>query len=71
MKDNDYNFTLSPEELKTFDHRRDVGGKWNEIGDLQISFMKSQGLESCMKFLDIGCGCLRGGRHFILSLIHI
>ncbi len=65
MKVNDYKFTLSSEELKTFDHRTDVGGKWDEIGYLQISFMKSQGLEPHMKFLDIGCGCLRGGKHFI------
>ena len=31
MKVNDYQFTLSSEELKTFDHRTDVGGKWDEI----------------------------------------
>jgi SAM-dependent methyltransferase len=31
----------------------------------QIDFMKDHGLKKEMKFLDIGCGSLRGGRHFI------
>lgn len=46
-------------------HRSQVGGMWDEIGKLQFSFMVSQGLQPHHKLLDIGCGCLRGGVHFI------
>jgi hypothetical protein len=56
MNYNDYNIQLNDTE----DHRRCVGGKWDEIGKLQIDFLKEQGLEKNMKFLDIGCGSLRG-----------
>ena len=58
MNYNDYNIQLNDTE----DHRRCVGGKWDEIGKLQTDFLKEQGLEKNMKFLDIGCGSLRGGR---------
>lgn len=61
MNYNDYNIQLNDTE----DHRKCVGGKWDEIGKLQIDFLKEQGLEKNMKFLDIGCGSLRGGRHLI------
>lgn len=46
-------------------HRSRVGGMWNEIGKLQFDFMVEQGLKPHHKLLDIGCGCLRGGVHFI------
>ena len=42
-------------------HRGVVGGMWDEIGKLQFEFMVKQGLKSEHKFLDIGCGSLRGG----------
>jgi cyclopropane fatty-acyl-phospholipid synthase-like methyltransferase len=42
-----------------------VGGLWDEIGKLQFDFMVAQGLKPHHKLLDIGCGCLRGGVHFI------
>jgi len=61
MNYNEYHRSLSNND----DHRKCVGGKWEEIGKLQIDFMKNQGLRPEMKFLDIGCGSLRGGRHFI------
>lgn len=47
------------------DYKSYVGGKWDEIGTLQFDFLVSQGLESSHILLDIGCGSLRGGRHFI------
>jgi ubiquinone/menaquinone biosynthesis C-methylase UbiE len=47
------------------DYRAAVGGLWNEIGKLQFDFMVAQGLKPRHKLLDIGCGCLRGGVHFI------
>ncbi|HMJ73569.1 MAG TPA: class I SAM-dependent methyltransferase [Solirubrobacterales bacterium] len=46
-------------------HRFAVGGMWDEIGALQLSFLKEQGLRPSGTFLDVGCGCLRGGVHFI------
>jgi SAM-dependent methyltransferase len=47
------------------DHRAYVGGKWNVIGELQFQFIKKNGLLPNHCFLDIGCGSLRGGVHFI------
>jgi SAM-dependent methyltransferase len=45
-----------------------VGGRWEEIGKLQFDFLVSNGLQLHHKLLDIGCGTLRGGRHFIKYL---
>lgn len=42
-------------------HRQLIGGMWDEIGALQIDFLKSQGLQPSSTLLDIGCGCLRLG----------
>lgn len=49
-------------------HRSSVGGKWDEIGKLQFDFMLKQGLAPHHILLDIGCGSLRGGIHFIKYL---
>ncbi|MCB0322923.1 MAG: hypothetical protein KDD69_05095 [Bdellovibrionales bacterium] len=46
-------------------HREYVGGKWDEIGPLQFQYLVSQGLRPEHVFLDIACGSLRGGVHFI------
>jgi cyclopropane fatty-acyl-phospholipid synthase-like methyltransferase len=40
-----------------------TGDHWNVFGPLQISFLKSVGLEKHHKLLDVGCGCFRGGIH--------
>lgn len=45
-----------------------VGGLWEEMGQLQFDFLVSRGLEPDHRLLDIGCGTLRGGRHFIRYL---
>jgi len=45
-----------------------VGGMWNEIGKHQFDFLISQGLKPSNTFLDVGCGCFRGGIHFIKYL---
>lgn len=45
-----------------------VGGLWEEIGLLQFQYLVEKGLQSHHKMLDIGCGTLRGGRHFIKYL---
>jgi cyclopropane fatty-acyl-phospholipid synthase-like methyltransferase len=52
----------------TKDPHQAVGGMWEEIGKLQLDFLVAQGLLPAHKFLDIGCGTLRGGRHLIRYL---
>jgi len=42
-------------------HRNIVGAMWEQMGQLQIEFLKSQGLQPEHKFLDVGCGSLRAG----------
>lgn len=49
-------------------HRGRVGGMWEEIGTLQFDYMVNIGLTPEMYLLDVGCGCLRGGIHFIQYL---
>lgn len=46
-------------------HRGAVGGLWDQMGELQIDYLKRQGLlpEHCL--LDVGCGSLRGGVRFV------
>lgn len=45
-----------------------VGGMWEEIGSLQFDFLKKMGMLPEHRMLDLGCGTLRGGRHFIRYL---
>ncbi len=49
-------------------HRGYVGGMWEEIGKVQIDFMVGQGLKPDDIFVDVACGSLRAGRHFISYL---
>jgi len=46
-------------------HRDYVGGLWDQIGLMQFEFLVSEGLMPGHVLLDIGCGALRGGIHFI------
>jgi SAM-dependent methyltransferase len=41
---------------------------WDEIGRLQFDYLVSHGLRPGHRLLDVGCGCLRGGVHFIAYL---
>jgi len=50
------------------EHRGFVGGMWDEIGKLQFEYLKSKGLKRDQKLLDVGCGSLRGGVHFVKYL---
>ena len=49
-------------------HRDVIGGLWDEIGALQFSFATSSGLQPHHLLLDVGCGALRGGVHFVRYL---
>jgi SAM-dependent methyltransferase len=46
-------------------YRQAVGGMWEEIGKLQFNFLVGEGLKPQHYFLDVGCGSLRGGVHFV------
>jgi SAM-dependent methyltransferase len=56
---------LIDKQVREGHHRAIVGGMWDEIGVLQLGFLKAEGLRRDHKLLDIGCGCLRGGVHLI------
>jgi len=51
-------------------HRRTIGyvEEWEQHGRAQFDYLKGRGLEPHHYFLDIGCGPLRGGVHFIRYL---
>lgn len=65
---NSYWRQLTPDEIAMAKHREMVGGMWEEIGHLQFEFLKLRGLLPEHTFLDVGCGSLRGGVHFIRYL---
>jgi hypothetical protein len=56
------------EGIRILGHRDYVGGLWEEIRRLQFDFLVTQGLRPSHGLLDIGCGALRGGVHFIRYL---
>lgn len=62
---NDYGSELSPGDIEARHHRDAVGGLWDQLGQLQFEFLRDQGLRPHHYLADIGCGCLRGGLHFI------
>ena len=49
-------------------HRWDIGGMWDRLGQLQFDYLVGKGLEPHHHLLDVGCGPLRGGVHFIRYL---
>ena len=48
--------------------RQTVGGLWEEMGRAQLDFLVSRGLQASDALLDVGCGALRGGVHFVRYL---
>ncbi|MBU0689902.1 MAG: class I SAM-dependent methyltransferase [Gammaproteobacteria bacterium] len=62
---NIYDQQLSDDEIKHGLHRDMVGGMWEELGTLQLDFLKDEGLLPTDAFLDVGCGSLRGGLRFV------
>lgn len=65
---NAYGRELSQAEIDAKVHRDFVGGMWEQVGTLQFEFLVRQGLSPDSFLLDIGCGALRGGIHFIRYL---
>lgn len=46
-------------------HREIIGGLWDEVGKLQLDFLREHGLKPAHKVLDLGCGSLRAGTRLI------
>jgi SAM-dependent methyltransferase len=59
---------LSQADIAAGKHRQRVGGYWDRIGRLQFDALVRQGLKPEHYLLDVGCGALRGGVHFVLYL---
>lgn len=59
---------LDSQDIKNKKHRDAVGGMWEELGQLQYKWLLENGLNPEHVFLDVGCGSLRGGVHFIKYL---
>lgn len=64
----DYRRQLNEQELAQKKHRQAIGGMWEELGQLQFDFLCRQGLRPEHRLLDVGCGSLRGGVHFVRYL---
>ena len=58
---NYYNQTAMADAVERGEHRHVIGGMWDEIGDLQLTFLQANGLKPESTLLDIGCGSLRLG----------
>ena len=54
-----------PKRIQKVGHREYVGGLWDEIGRHQFNFLLEEGLQPHHYLLDIACGSLRAGVHFI------
>jgi SAM-dependent methyltransferase len=63
--ENAYARQLTKAQIASGEHRQFVGGMWDEIGLKQFEFLKTHGLLPSHRLMDIGCGCLRGGVHFV------
>jgi len=56
---------FSEEEIAEGQHRQFVGGGWDTHGKRQLDYLVGQGLQPHHRFLDVGCGSLRAGRHLV------
>jgi SAM-dependent methyltransferase len=61
----DYARPLSDAEIAAGRHRLWVGSKWTVMGPMQRDFLVAQGLRPEHRLLDVGCGALRAGIHFV------
>jgi len=62
------NALLIAEKMRHGQHRKVIGGMWDEIGHLQRDFLIAEGLLPTHTLLDVGCGALRGGVKLISYL---
>lgn len=62
---NTYWRALDTDAIARGAHRELVGGLWDAIGRLQFEFLIGAGLQPHHRLLDVGCGALRGGVHFV------
>ena len=65
---NGYWRALDADDIQRGEHRTMVGAMWDDIGTLQFEFLRREGLEPRHHLLDVGCGALRGGVHFVRHL---
>ncbi len=65
---NSYHMQLTKEQIQNKQHRAFIGGMWDELGQLQFDFLIKMGLKPHHTLLDVGCGALRGGLHFLKYL---
>jgi SAM-dependent methyltransferase len=56
---------FTEEEIANGVHRSFIGGHWDDHGKRQLDFLIANGLKPTDKFLDVGCGSLRAGRHLV------
>ena len=42
-------------------HRQVIGGLWDMMGQLQLDFLRTAGLQPGHRVIDVGCGSLRAG----------
>jgi SAM-dependent methyltransferase len=61
----EYAKPLTDEEIASGRHRRRAGKLWETMGRLQLDFMVERGLQPSSRLLDVGCGPLRAGIHFV------
>jgi SAM-dependent methyltransferase len=56
---------FTAEQIQQGRYRDFVGGRWDTHGLHQLRFLREHGLRPDHRFLDVGCGALRAGRHLV------
>ncbi|MBI4819133.1 MAG: class I SAM-dependent methyltransferase [Deltaproteobacteria bacterium] len=59
---------LSENEIEAEGYKNLLGGgkeQWVRRGRFQLEFLRDRGLETSSRLLDVGCGPIRGGTHFV------
>jgi SAM-dependent methyltransferase len=62
---------LSDADIKTGKYKSLLGGgkeEWGTRGEFQLVLLRQMGLQEGHRLLDVGCGPLRAGEHFIRAL---
>lgn len=59
--------TINQTDIEGDSYRNTLGGTdvWYKTGNMQLEMLLENGLHKNMKFLEVGCGCLRAGSHII------